>query len=453
MKVIVSWTAPQKANSSSNVSNARDVNRPVSLQSTDDLSVVKKRFNKLISMYKNQSDILKHALRRGGAVYGSLLWRIFQCMEVCNDNKMALQKMLCKIAAEKSDVDLLLPNTVVVDEFIQYDINCHIYEEDDSALAASIRTVTANDYWLTYPMQNREDARCARAIQSVFHSSGANIGAAMDEIRKISTDSTLNTNITASTYDCVVVSRIDDYHKLHIAHQIHFISTPKCFKYENVSMSRLLTDAIAPFLSVESFVYSFDGGLESRFYPLAAALEDLKNKQMRIINAEEFIRHITNEPGSVSTFKHRLMKYASYGFELRISAEDLQFSKIATIIQSLHTLHVNALTDEQKSHIALMQKYDVMVTSDDGDDIDEMGNRMQLECGNRDDALCAQSLYLDYISSCVRVVTPLIGNVAKIVTEYAARTNERVFYNDLKIRVKIEKLENKMAELRKQLQV
>jgi hypothetical protein len=473
------------------------------------------RFCILMKMFQKGSGIIKFALKNRGAVYGSLLWRIFECMKFSHDNTMVLQKMQIKLEADGSDVDIVMMSSVL-----------DSYKEEGYPFIHE-SSPNIRDYWLMYPVQNFYEAICYRKIQNIMQnprcancancadctsaSSSANASSSESSSENASSSASSSANVSSASNDTNVDSsasssanasssargsggntkvstncmpdivsqirkelvksvemvtfdvatkesnisvKIQDGVAHHTKHQVHFVEKVRGFRV--CDAKEFLTKCAAPVLTPEALFYDKENGLNARLCPLNEVLSDLKNKQMRIINAKELNSYLQHRRVSLGVFKRRLMKYAAYGFELVVSANDLKFTFIARAVQALHTLHMDSVDNEQKNYICANRPYYIAMEMEEDEDAndqneDDENHLVDVAIRNRDDAIAAHFLYMSYIASCVAAVTPFNKGIIDIVKSYAHRTNEHVFFKDFKVRRKIEDMEREIERLRAEI--
>jgi hypothetical protein len=373
------------------------------------------KFEALLNMFYKCSSYSDKAMRNGAIGYGSVLWQIAQQLSVDGDTSVALSLMIDKHFIRKSDVDMFMDSSWI--NPYKTSANTH-YQKDASV------------YYLAYPLQNLQDAYVFRTVQEIMASGDPSEMYRIDELMQKIKDEKLMID-TVNT-----VKELGDTRTTHFTKfQIHFT---------DASPTKILKEYVAPLFTPESLMYSRQDGFSCRFHDdLHSVLQDVYHSRMRIINADLVAKHMEGRDGAREIFKERLLKYAKHGFRLVLSAADLEHEFLRSTIEVLHFKKVRYLTKVQKKCIASMTSYNVAVTDEQGMyTTAQLLEKQKSEENIRNNALAAQALYQDYITACIdTAINAMPTSVISLITEYAARCNELVYFEDAELRLRLDRIE------------
>ena len=179
-------------------------------------------------------------------------------------------------------------------------------------------------------------------------------------------------------------------------------------------------------------------------------LEHLQQREMRIVCPAELAAALNTGKDNVLTsndfitlgrLRQRLMKYKKYGFTLCLDSESLKCTFIADMIRELMETHVMERNSPQKHLISIGQGFgDTGIDPSDEESVSELAVMSK-------NAMAAQSLFNDYITSVVSNTAGMCNETSRIVAEYAARADETVYHEDPVWAKRVLKAQERLAEL------
>jgi hypothetical protein len=235
-----------------------------------------------------------------------------------------------------------------------------------------------------------------------------------------------------------------------ITMQVHRARESKQLPWPALENPRnLLNDVVAPFFTVEALMWDSTQGLSCRFgVPMDMVLRHIENREIHLANSKELISYMDtlkqyrDSRGLCSRLIYRLLKYKRYGFSLCLNKEEIRCKFMPALIKKMMDTYVRPLSTEEKKKISRGMRF--------AEDWVQVSARTYEKSEN---AWATQSLHNEYIASVVGESKDLPIEISTIISEYASRSDEDVYYEDPVWRERVAYARARVEDAQKELQM
>lgn len=379
-------------------------------------------------------EIKKIATDPESVIYGSFLSRVITRVEKDKDrgsedyHANVLLTVLWELSKDAADIDMFVGKDLCLETFSQVEPD---HDEDNRKYQ-----------WLAYRFEKSVADSCRQELTDAILKCRT-----LGEMRCVSDRIACDARIKMSPIVHSWTIWSDIYERKTLL-QIH--------KSKKENPTELLNKVYAPFITVESLMWTFENGITTRFgVNLETAVSHILAREIRLVNPlelSEFLDENLYDSSEMFSLKNRLelrlLKYGQYGYHLALTEEDLQCKTIAVLIDSLMLKHVGSRNQAQKNKIAIGE---FKCTDTNGVFVSEFDSAIVVQELHNQYIACVAGAAAGVVESGSCEIPVLPSEICDIIGMFAARSNESVYHEDPQWREEVDQQKKYIASAEQQV--